>query len=184
MNCQEQEELAANTCSFNLEDVIDNALGPIDSLLSLADEGTDINDFLILLRAVLEKAEKDMERLSDCLSMHLGDIKVHAVRYRKVLKIDGKWYHAGDLVSARLEPGKETLLAPDPGSLGLLNSLVKDPDSQNIILMLANILDFSRKLALHPEKIECLKSFIAEVHEELKKEFNKQEASRQKNHAA
>jgi hypothetical protein len=98
-----------------LEGHLLDCLEPIISSIKLNDKDWDENfvmeNFMVVIRALLKQVEGDIKKLCNFFSEQLGEIKILGCRDDESFEINGKHFHAGDLVGACIEPKEQWIAA-------------------------------------------------------------------------
>lgn len=102
-----RDEFKEKVYSSSLDEEILQTLAPIVSFIDLNDRdwgpAHELNDFMVVIRALWKKAKGDIEKICDLCSKQLGEIELFGCKHGESLRINDKHYYGGDLVAARLE---------------------------------------------------------------------------------
>lgn len=99
------------TFIVDLQEEINDALGPIRSLISIAhDLGEDMYDFHEMMEIVLEKVEGNIIKIFELVENNLGTITLQGVKCGEFLEFKGKRYgscSSPELFKAFLMPAEK-----------------------------------------------------------------------------
>jgi hypothetical protein len=95
------KEIDEKTFVSDIEEEINEALGPFRALISIAEDlGEDMFDFHEMMEIVLEKVKGNITKFLEFVENNLGVIKVQGVKSGEFLDFEGKRY--GSLSSPKL----------------------------------------------------------------------------------